>query len=64
MGGVKLRLMHPTDKEIQEKFKSYNVVGSIEAHLANFGQYQFGTSIQASVYLPTMSPDGCVDIRE
>lgn len=49
---------------MQNKFKYRNVSGAIEAHLANFGRYQYGTSISAPLYLPARGEDGCLQNLE
>ena len=64
LGGVKLKLVHPTDSEVQKRFYYRNVAGALEAHLANFGKYQYGTSINAPLYLPRWSSNGCEQILE
>ncbi len=45
MGGVKLKVVAPAP--FADTFFYKFVRGAIEAHLANFGRYQIGTSIQA-----------------
>ena len=53
MGGVKVLIVYPTDEKTKE-LNYGNVPRSVEAHLANFGKYQFGSSITNSVYRPAM----------
>ena len=58
MGGVKMQVVYPTDERIKDiKYKS--VPGNIESHLANFGKYQFGSSITTSVYRPGIHKNAC-----
>ena len=45
MGGVKVKIVAPAT--FADDFFYKQVRGGVEAHLANFGKYQFGTSIQA-----------------
>ena len=49
LGGVNLKLVYPTDEASKELAQS-NRDGVIEAHLANFGNYQFGSSITAALF--------------
>ena len=51
MGGVKLQILNPVDFarkfNFSQKSGSIQKVGAIEAHLANFGMFQTGTSMTA-----------------
>ena len=63
MGGVKVLIVYPTDEKTKE-LNFGNVPGSVEAHLANFGKYQFGSSINNSVYRPTIHKTACEEMKE
>ena len=58
MGGVKVLVVYPNDEKVQE-IKFANVPGNVEAHLANFGKYQFGSSITGPVFRPGMHKTAC-----
>ena len=49
LGGVKVQIVYPSDESVHE-ISYKGKPGSIEGHLANFGKYQFGTSITGPVY--------------
>ena len=61
LGGVTLKLVYPSDQGSKEFLES-DVAGNFEAHLANFGHYQFGSSITAPVYMLTDYKDACEPI--
>ena len=63
MGGVKVLIVYPTDEKTKE-LNYGNVPRSVEAHLANFGKYQFGSSITNSVYRPAMHKSACERMKE
>ena len=50
----------------REKIFDFDVdaEGNLEAHLANFGRYQFGTSITAPVYRLSESTSACSPISD
>ena len=62
-GGVKLQMVYPSDKETKH-FTYKGQAGHIEAHLANFGHFQLGTSITAPVYRPHHSTTACEPMDE
>ena len=55
MGGVKLKVVSPAT--FADNFRYLEVRGAIEAHLANFGNYEIGTSMLAQLYYT--SGNGC-----
>ena len=57
MGGVKLQILAPRD--FAQQFDYKHKEGAIAAYLANFGRFQFGTSISAPVYYPLMMNTAC-----
>ena len=61
LGGVTLKLVYPSDQGSKEFLES-DEAGKFEAHLANFGHYQFGSSITAPVYMLTVSKNACEPI--
>ena len=58
LGGVNLKLVYPADEASKELAKS-SKDGNIEAHLANFGHYQFGSSITAALLKLTHNTTAC-----
>ena len=62
-GGVKVKIVHPADERIEE-INYEKIPGNIEGHLANFGKYQFGSSINASVYRPAIHKTACHRMKQ
>ena len=60
MGGVKLKVVAPST--LADKFAYTWVRGALEAHLANFGKYVLGTTIQAEAYL-ALHETGCESMK-
>jgi len=51
-----------TPRETAEKFNWREKEGAVQAYLANFGRYQFGTSFQATAYYPLINTTACEDM--
>ena len=63
LGGVKLQLVYPTIQTAKELTEfDVDMGGYLEAHLANFGHYQFGSSITAPVYRLRDATSACEPI--
>lgn len=62
LGGAKLQILNPRD--FAEKFNYESKEGAMEAHLANFGRFQFGTSISAPIYYPLIHTKACESMVE
>ena len=62
MGGVKVQIVYPTDERVQ-KIRHAGIPGSVEGYLANFGKYQYGTSINTQVYRPSIHKNACERMR-
>ena len=54
-----MNLVHPSDTMSRSQFMHERVSGSLDAHLANFGRFQLGSSITAHLYVPKFNRDGC-----
>ena len=66
LGGVTLKLVYPTEQILTEDYPDIGLEsflkGDLGAHLANFGRYQFGSSITAKVYPLTTNKNACLPI--
>ena len=58
-GGASLMVVHPPD--LLNQIGNY---GHIASSLAGYGEFQYGTSINAPVYKPFLAPDGCTDFAD
>jgi len=62
LGGAKLQILNPVD--FADTFEYEGRGRAIEAHLANYGHFQLGTSITASVYYPLIDTKACGNMAE
>ena len=56
-------MVFPSDSETKH-FTYKGVPGTLEAHLANFGHFQLGTSITAPLYRPHHDRTACEPMDE
>lgn len=57
---MKFQVVSPAS--VAEQLSWMDKEGAIYAHLANFGRFQYGTSITAQAYYPVIDTTACEDM--